>query len=89
MRVTGISYADGNFFWVFQADEMFIIAQNYCSCTDEFLTYNVNGKAGQAYTVNKIGERLANGQILTKELYEQLKVGAKVQRSFYLEGGVR
>lgn len=83
--VEGMSYADGDFFWLFTDNEVWIIAQYYCSCANEFLSYNVTGKPGRAYTVNKVGSRLANGQVLTKQVLTLLQTEAKVWRKFYIK----
>ena len=85
-KIEGLSYADGNFYYLFVGNELWIFAQAYCVRGSEFRSYYVDDRPCQAYTVNKIGVRLANGQALTEEVFDILRRQAKVYRTFYIEG---
>lgn len=85
-KIEGLSYADGNFYYLFVENELWIFAQYYCVSGSEFRVYYVDDRLCQTYTVNKIGERLANGEILTEEVFDRLRSQAKTYRTFYIEG---
>lgn len=84
-KIEGLSYADGNFYYLFVGNELWIFAQYYCVRGSEFGFYYVDDRPCQAYTVNKIGDRLANGQVLTEEVFDMLRTQAKTYRTFYIE----
>lgn len=84
-KIEGISYADGNFYYLFVGNELWIFAQYYCTRGSESMSYYVDDKPSHTYTVNKIGVRLANGRVLTEEVFDMLRSQAKVYRTFYIE----
>lgn len=85
-KIEGLSYADGNFYYLFVGNELWIFAKDYCVRGSEFGFYYVDDRPCQAYTVNKIGGRLAKGQVLTEEVFDILRTQAKTYRTFYIEG---